>query len=420
MASANLAALIKPRTVILLLALASLAAKLYCAATTIGTSDVAFFYQYARSIHAHGLIAMYQETSFFNHTPLVGWFSEGVFALTGGDRQRFALFLRLPAILSDVGAVLLVLWLREKTGRPAWWAIALFAASPVAFMVSGYHGNVDSVMTFTLLLAAVACVIERPAPCGIAFGLSCNLKVASLVLAPVFFFFWWKRARSLKFSGSTALCILAGWGVPLMLIPQLFLKDVLGYGSVWGVWGVTYLLRMSGIHALTEITVLEPTVQQAAVILALKGMIVASVIVISWRRRAVEPFKIFETLSLAWAVFFVFAPGFGSQYLVWIAPFFLIASESWYAAITISSSIALFVFYNAISNGMPWFTGFTVHSIANQWAPWLLLPWVVLVAFLARPESLRQAWGSIRIAPSQARLKEKTADYADVADKSPL
>ena len=28
----------------------------------------------AIEIHAHGLIAMYRETSFFNHTPLVGWF----------------------------------------------------------------------------------------------------------------------------------------------------------------------------------------------------------------------------------------------------------------------------------------------------------------------------------------------------------
>jgi uncharacterized membrane protein len=382
----------KPRSLVLLLALGALTAKLYCAATTIGTSDVALFYRFAQIIRAQGLIAMYQDTSFFNHTPLVGWFSEAVYALAGGDRRIFAFYLRLPAIFSDAGAVLTLLWLREKTGRPAWWALALFAASPVAFMVSGYHGNVDSVMAFGLLLAAVACVADRSALCGLAFGLSCNVKIVPLLLAPVFFFFWWKRGGAFRFAGLAALCVLAGWSAPLVAIPGVFLKDVLGYGSVWGVWGITYLLRISGVAALREITLLEPTPEQAVIILGLKLIVVAAVVTMAWRRRGVESVRIFETLALAWAVFFVFAPGFGSQYLVWLAPFFLVASESWYAALTVSSSVALFVFYNSISGGMPWWTGFTVHAIANVWAPWLILPWLVLLLFLFLPKHLALIW----------------------------
>jgi uncharacterized membrane protein len=382
----------KPRSLVLLLALGSLAAKLYCAAKTIGTSDVAFFYQFAQIIRAHGLIAMYRDTSFFNHTPLVGWFSEAVYALAGGDRWKFAFYLRLPAILSDAGAVLTLLWLREKTGRPAWWALALFAASPVAFMVSGYHGNVDSVMAFGLLLAASACVADQSLLCGLAFGLSCNVKIAPLLLAPVFFFYWWKRGGAFRFAGAVAVCVLAGWGAPLVEIPGVFLKDVLGYGSVWGVWGITYLLRMSGAAGLGEITLLEPTREQAAIILGLKLIIIPAVVTMAWRRRGVEPLKIFETLALAWAVFFVFAPGFGAQYLVWPAPFFLVAFEPWYAALTVTSAVALFVFYNSISGGMPWLTGFNVHAIAHVWAPWLILPWLALAAFLFLPKHLALIW----------------------------
>ena len=367
-------------------------AKLYCAKTTIGTSDVAFFLQFAQTIRAHGLIAMYQDTSFFNHTPLVGWFSEAAYALSGEDRWKFAFYLRLPGILSDAGAVLTLLWLREKTGRPDWWALALFAASPVAFMVSGYHGNVDSVMAFGLLLAAAAGVADNALLCGLAFGLSCNVKIASLLLAPVFFFYWWKRGGAFRFAGTTAVCVLAGWGAALATIPAVFLKDVLGYGSVWGVWGITYLLRMSSAAALSEITVLEPTREQAAIILGLKLIVVAAIITMAWRRRGVEPLKTFETLALAWAVFFVFAPGFGSQYLVWLAPFILVASEFWYAVLTAASSVALFIFYNSISGGMPWRTGFTVHAIANVWAPWLMLPWLALVLFLFRPKHLALMW----------------------------
>ena len=382
----------KPRSLVLLLALGALGAKLYCAATTIGTSDVAFFLRFAQIIRAHGLIAMYQDSTLFNHTPLVGWFSEMADALSGGDRWRFALYLRLPGIFADTGAVLTLLWLREKTGRPAWWALALFAASPVAFMVSGYHGNVDSVMAFGLLLAAAACAAEQSILCGLAFGLSCNVKIAPLLLAPAFFFFWWKRGGAFRFAGAVGLCVLAGWGVALATIPGVFLKDVVGYGSVWGVWGITYLLRMSGAAAFSEITFEDLSRGQAAVVLGLKIIIVATVMTMAWRRRGVEPLQVFATLALSWAVFFVFAPGFGAQYLVWLAPFFLVASEVWYAVLTAASSVALFVFYNSISGGMPWRTGFKVHAVADVWAPWLLLPWLALVVFLFLPKHLALIW----------------------------
>ena len=358
---------------------------MYCAAMTLGSSDVGIFAIFARSIHESGLIEIYKGTQYFNHTPLVGWFLEAIHILSGGKGGNiwvFAFFLRLPGIFADMGAVLTLLWLREKTGRPAWWALALFAASPVAFMVSGYHGNVDSVMAMFVLMAAAACATENAILCGLAFGLSCNVKIVPLLLAPVFVFFWWKRSRLVQFAGVSALCTLAGWSLPLFTIPAVFLKDVIAYGSVWGVWGIPYFLRISGIAAFGGIEMFEPTPAQSAVMLALKLIIIPSVIVIAWRRRGTEPIKVFQTLALVWAVFFVFAPGFGAQYIVWLAPCFLVASESWYAALTLSSSVALFIFYNAISNGMPWMMGFTLLSTAGLWTRWLILPWGVLAAFL--------------------------------------
>src|SRR5258708_33572992 len=97
----------KPRAVVLLLAIAALIAKIYCAATTIGSSDVAFFFDYARTIHHKGLLEMYRQTAFFNHTPLVGWFSDLAYTLADGDdpsgegKLFFVFYLRLPAIFAD-------------------------------------------------------------------------------------------------------------------------------------------------------------------------------------------------------------------------------------------------------------------------------------------------------------------------------
>jgi len=377
-----------PRTLVLLLATAALIPKVYCAATTIGTSDVFLFYQFAGKIHAHGLLAMYRETSFFNHTPLVGWFSEAAYVLAGGgdptgeDKRYFVFYLRLPAIFADFFATIALLWLREKTGRPAWWALAIFAASPVAFMVSGYHGNVDSVMALGVLLAAVACATDHPAWCGFSLGLACNIKIIPLLLGPVFFLLWWQRRQALQFVFPAVLTILVGWSYPLLKIPEIFLKSVLGYGSIWGVWGVTYALRLTNHPALREITFDHTTPAQAYIMTGLKLLIVLSALILAWRGRQTQGVGVFQTLTLVWAVFFVFAPGFGAQYLAWLAPCILVANERWYAALTAASSVALFAFYTVISGGLPWRQGFTVHAIASRWTGWLVLPWLTLVAFL--------------------------------------
>jgi len=44
-------------------------------------------------------------------------------------------------------------------------------------MISGFHGNTDSVMTMFLTLAAYFCWRERPWWCGLCFALSCQIKV---------------------------------------------------------------------------------------------------------------------------------------------------------------------------------------------------------------------------------------------------
>ena len=72
-------------------------------------------------------------------------------------------FLRLPGIIADFLAVFVLVRLRSKIGGPPWWAITLYALSPVAFMVSGFHGNVDSLLAFLLLTAVWLAAEEKPA-----------------------------------------------------------------------------------------------------------------------------------------------------------------------------------------------------------------------------------------------------------------
>ncbi|HEY2342349.1 MAG TPA: glycosyltransferase 87 family protein, partial [Chthoniobacteraceae bacterium] len=355
---------LNPRTIVILLAALAFLAKLYCAATTFGSSDVLNFWYYARYIRQFGLLAMYRETAAFNHTPLVGWFVAHAQQLAD-DQQHMELFpfyLRLPVIFADLIAVFALIWLREKTGRPSWWAIGLFAASPVSFMVSGFHGNIDSLMVTGLLLSVAACVAGRAELSGFFFGLSCNFKVIPLLLVPALFFFWFQRRRALRFTLPAAATILIGWSVPLFTIPLVFKHNVLDYSSIWGVWGIPFGLRMTGLSQFQGILFTDKTPAETHLTTALKLATIATVVFWAWYRRREEPMNVFKTLAFSFSVFFMLAPGFGAQYLLWPAPFFLAAADSWYLALTVLSSLGLGIYYTASCDGrVPWYQATHMH-----------------------------------------------------------
>jgi len=278
--------------------------------------------------------------------------------------------------------VLALLRWRDAAGRPPWWALALFALSPVSVMVSGYHGNMDSVLTCLVLLAVRECDRGRAMACGIWLGLACNVKVIPLLVAPVFFFFWLSRGRAREFFVPASACILAGWAVPLVAIPRIFLGQVLGYSSNWGSWGIPYALRETGLPQFEPLGFTGLTAGQATIMTLLKCGIVALALWIAWHRRAMPANAVFSTVAFVWAEFFVLAPGVGAQYLVWIAPFLLVDSARWYAAVTLASGIFLAVFYQTISHGWPWYHGVSTAELVPAWVAWSVLPWAALAAFL--------------------------------------
>jgi len=370
----------QPRAFILFAALFALGVKLCIAALTVGTNDAEAFYNFGRFIWEHGLLAQYRASPDFNHTPLTGWFCAAAYG--AGRGLGFNWLLRVPGILSDFISVLVLLRWREAAGRPPWWAFALFALSPVSAMVSGYHGNVDSVLTCLVLLAVRECDRGRAMPCGVWLGLACNVKVIPLLVAPAFFFFWLARGRARAFFLPASACIVAGWAVPLIAMPGIFLGQVLGYSSNWGSWGIPYTLRASGWPVFEPLGFIGLTPAQAMIMTLLKGGIVALALGIAWHRRALPASALFSTVAFVWAEFFVLAPGVGAQYLVWIAPFLLVDSAFWYAAVTLASGVFLGIFYQTISHGWPWYRGISTAELVPAWVAWSLLPWAALAAFL--------------------------------------
>ncbi len=387
--------------IVLLATIVGAALKAAWALNSIGTSDIAIFFAFGEALHKSSLAEMYTNYPMFNHTPLTGWLMEALFRISGGGSLQaeaspearlavllaFASGLRLLCVGADLGVVAGLLYLKKVTGRPPWWALALFAASPVSIMVSGFHGNVDPIMVLFLVAAAVALTQRWPGACGAFFALACNVKVMPLLLAPLFLGFYWQQGRRalLRFGAAAGGLILLGSAVPLLQCPAPYASHVLGYGSYWGTWGITYALHQAGIADFQTIGFRGLSAAQNWVALDLKLVMSGAVLALAWRRRAVPGADFLTTLAAAFTVIFVFAPGLGPQYLVWLAPFLLWSAPEWYAVVTACSAAFMYAFYAPASKGgFPWDSAYPKGPEIGIWGPWMYYPWLALVLFLLR------------------------------------
>lgn len=366
------------------LALIALTLKLAIAYNTIGTIDAVIFYGFAKVLNEHSLEWTYQHSHYFNHPPLTAYYLRTIYQLTEQTSCQqiglhFPFLLRLPGILADFLVVLVLLQMSRVDVRIPTWALALFAVSPVSLMVSGFHGNTDSVMVLFLVCAAFMCLCDRPLLCGIFFALGCQVKIVPLLLLPAFILFWLSRRRARNFFISGALALSIFWAEPLLKFPVLFLKNVLAYGGYCGSWGLTYCLRLIGLHDFARVSFFNLEPAQNFTMIALKGIIIGAALLIAWRRRHVRGLAFISSLAYTWIIFFVFAPGIGTQYLIWLAPFVLILSRKLYVALLISSSVFLFAFYNTTAGGLPWSVSLSLDEARQSWAPWSLFPWIVLI-----------------------------------------
>jgi hypothetical protein len=378
---------LSPHIIVIAAGVFAAALKIYCAATTFGSCDVTIHCRFGQIIDSMGIDYMYRLDRHFNHPPATGEFFALLYHLASyltppaphSVPRSFPFLLRMPSIIADFFTLLVLLRLREKTGKPPGWSVVLFALSPVAFMVSGFHGNVDPIMVCLLLIAAYFCVEEHVLLSAMFLALACAIKIVPLFLAPVFFFFWLSRGSkpALKFATTFAFSCVAVWAEALTSSPTYFIRNVLSYSSYAGGWGITYwcVFFLDTLH----FDVTPKSLNHLLPLLTgLKIIILASAITLGWLRRKESGAGFLGTITLCWTCFAIFAPGFVPYYLVWMAPFVLLYSPIWYAVLTAASSIYLFAYYNMMSHGMPW--NASDASVPPAWNDWGTIPWFVMVA----------------------------------------
>ena len=376
---------LSPRAIVLMLLGLASAVKALWAVNSVGTCDAMLFFYFGKAIQIHGMAYLYKGTALFNHTPLTGWLVKELCLATHNDGLHFGAILRLACVLADVALVLGLLHVRKLTGKPPWWALGLFAASPVSIMVSGFHGNIDPIMVMFLFFAAVAVLKDQPLLSGVMFAAACNVKIVPILVAPVFIFYWMARGRrsAIRFMAASGTLMLAGAAWALINCPAAFIHNVFGYGSYWGGWGVTYWLRETGIRSYGLMSFEGLSAAQNHVILALKIITLVGVFTLAWRRRKLGGLDFFTTLGAAFTWIFVFTPGTGVQYMVWYAPFVLLLSPGWWTTLTAGSAVYMARFYHSTSQyHFPWDMALPKGPEVPYWAPWTNLVWGTFIALL--------------------------------------
>ncbi len=371
-----------PMPAVMLAASAALAAKLYIALSTFGCQDMLYWHRFVYNLRQFGAFGLYHRIGYFNHPPamahllgLLGWTA----AATG---VSFAFWLRLPAILADVGSLFLVARLLPEPRRGhRETALLLLALAPASLLIAGFHGNTDPLMIF-LVVAAVS-VAERESAgraawSGLLFGLALGVKVAALILlAPLFF--WWRswRARG-SFAAAVGVTVAAASSPALWHDPVYIVQRVLGYGSTAGIWGLTDLRDQVSLALGTGPR--PAAIFPAAAFFCWRLLLLAGLAGLAgWLNLRQRRPPLYLTCGLVMALFLLLTPGWGIQYLAWLVP--LAPGAGWLATLVFDAASGwyLFRFYAGGADGFPWLTAAGENTALVRTAGlacWLAVGWV--------------------------------------------
>lgn len=312
----------------------STAVKLYLAYATRGSADVEGFAYFLEKIRALGGVEIYTQYGIFgglfNHPPFIVRYLRALGWLADATRVPFRFWLRAPCVAADLltfWAAWRVLgpdWRRETANRVAFLVLLL---NPVSIWISGFHGNFDPLMICCVVLSIY--LLERRGSAalgGLAYGAALGFKIVPAIFAPAFFLsIAGARRRAIFFLSAAAYFFVAS--VPYLLeAPVRIARAVLGYSSLYGNWGWTWVL----VHLLRSnphfggdqyyLTPRHALVQTFGKCLLLAALLAASV----WmNRRREKPALFFQCGALAFLFMFL-TPGYGAQYQAWLIPWIVL------------------------------------------------------------------------------------------------
>ena len=245
---------------------------------------------------------------------------------------RFDGVVQLPAILADLGIACLVTVALRRSGvdeRRALFGAALVALGPSFILISGYHGQIDSVAALPALAAVVLWLHggeRRAVWAGLLIGLAAATKqpLAFTVLALMPSARSW-RERGVLVAGVAIVPVISV--LPWLLgSPDEVIRAMRQNSGVPGFGGLSALVQpdLTRYWAVLDGPAPDPSGGTLALVdiqrFLVAGAALAAAALCWWRR-----LRPLEAASLIWLAVFVANPNFAYQYLIWGLPFFIAA-----------------------------------------------------------------------------------------------
>jgi hypothetical protein len=332
-----------PRRVMWLLIAVGSAIRLVLGVTTYGEGADMYSWQVLDQAVREDLLGVYSEVNPIDEFPRYPYppaFWPGIVASSSLEELTgiaFESLIHLPIIAADAGIALLVwtfLGMRGAGINTRLAGVALVALGPAFGIVSGWHGQFDSVA----ILPAVAALVvwERPGTArralvaGALIGLGAAVKaVAGLVLIALL-----PSARSRSEAVTLAAAAVA---VPLVMLAPLAVADPPnsldgGMGSIVTFEGVAGSAGLSLVAqpALAANFVEGRDVEETALSEALSEygslLTLAALLAVGWlmlRRRTPPP----QAATVLWLTVYVAGYAVSGRYFVYGLPFFIMAGH---------------------------------------------------------------------------------------------
>jgi len=305
------------------------AIKLYLSIKTNGTTDVEGFIDQLLKIREMGVEAYRVRGPFnnpFNHPPPMIYGLRALGYLTHVTGVPFKFWLRLAPIVGGIVSFFVTARLLRGT-RDRFVLLLALALCPISIMIDGYHGNTDTVMIMFVILA-VYLIENRASPglAGLAFGLACCVKIAPLMLVPVFLFCLSSFRKRMMFSLAAAAVFIV-CSLPYIVQDPMAVKDaVFSYQPVYGIWGIPQLLAMFyPVPPTYANKPYDPIGIHGVFAAVLKYVNILAILLVSiWMNARKERPRLFVQCGIVIAVSLFLTSGFGMQYLVWLVPFVLV------------------------------------------------------------------------------------------------
>ncbi|NLZ25444.1 MAG: hypothetical protein GX891_03185, partial [Clostridiales bacterium] len=325
--------------------------------------------------------------------------------------------LRLPALLCDIGTVLIIYFYgRKYVGNKISTIFAsLYAILPVAFVMSGLRGSFESILAFLLVFGFILLIEKKYIPMYAVMVLAVLLDIRALAVVPLavcyLVYMYYKADKTLKTFGKIRATIIFGFVASLVCFYLLSLpfmindvragsffkilvyyKDIMATNNIF----VSNAFNLYGMVAMNN-KIVTKTVSILNLIFLLILMIYVISLYVKNRNRlelillasftlaviAVFTLKISETylfLSLALMLIYTMISGEKRMYIVFsgysILSFLnigqllsqsgLIIANSKHAIVSFETTGVFYILFSVVAVLLTLYYGYVTYSICNN------------------------------------------------------